>query len=473
MLSAAVTVFSRTILIFACVYNVANAHEYTVHVDESMQRMEVEARFDERVIRIAARSDDAARYLIGAHDCETGERLRARGRQLRLPSGGIDCLRYSVDLERAAREERRNSTLSSSNVIVSTAAWLWRPRLDDRSSIRVRFDMARSVDVSMPWRPIAGESDVYELTTSPQSATAPTVFGDFEYHEADIPGATLRITVLNGERPLDSDALVEWVAEAASHITLVYGTFPNPSPSVVVIPVGSRSWSDAPVPFGRVIRDGGETIELFVNENRSIEDYYGHWTATHEFSHLMTPYIASRHRWVSEGFAQYYQNLLLARAGHYSERRAWQELYEGFERGRGSAVDRTPNEVANGSWRSGTMRVYWTGAVVALLGDVELREASNGAQSLDTILQELMECCLPSDRMWSGPEFYERLDEIAGRSVFMPLYRRYSDSTDFPDAMPALARLGVIVEDERVTFDDDAELSGIRREMTQPRESAR
>ena len=232
--------------------------------------------------------------------------------------------------------------------------------------------------------------------------------------------------------------------------------------------MGRRSWSDSPVPFGRVIRDGGETIELFINENRPIEDYYGHWTATHEFTHLMTPYITSRHRWVSEGFAQYYQNLLLARAGHYSEQRAWQELYEGFQRGRGSAVDRTPNEVANGSWRGGTMRIYWTGAVVALMGDVELRERSNGAESLDTVMQELMECCLPSDRMWSGPEFYAQLDEIAGRPVFMPLYRRYADSTAFPDAMPTLERLGVLVENERVSFDDDAELADIRSEMTRP-----
>ena len=179
----------------------------------------------------------------------------------------------------------------------------------------------------------------------------------------------------------------------------------------------------------------------------------------------MLPYITSRHRWVSEGFAQYYQNLLLARAGHYSEQQAWQELYEGFERGRGSAVGRSPNEVANGGWRGGTMKIYWTGAVVALLGDVELRERSNGKESLDTVLQELMACCLPSDRMWSGPEFYEQLDEIAGRPVFMPLYRRFADSPDFPDALPTLARLGIEIENERVSLHDDAELAAIRTEM--------
>ena len=207
-------------------------------------------------------------------------------------------------------------------------------------------------------------------------------------------------------------------------------------------------------------------LNYIINENRDIEDFYGHWTATHEFSHLMLPYISSRHRWVSEGFAQYYQNLLLARAGHYSERRAWQELYEGFQRGRGSAVGRSPNDVAQGGWRDGTMKIYWTGAVIALMGDVALREQSGGEQSLDTVLRELMSCCLPSERMWTGPEFYAKLDEISGRDIFLPMYRRYAESTDFPNAMPLLTRLGVEFERNRVRLNDRAELADMRSEMT-------
>ena len=50
-------------------------------------------------------------------------------------------------------------------------------------------------------------------------------------------------------------------------------------------------------PFGSVrvvIRDGGETIELFVNENRPIEDFYDDWTAGStigdaDYDHLECP----------------------------------------------------------------------------------------------------------------------------------------------------------------------------------------
>jgi len=48
----------------------------------------------------------------------------------------------------------------------------------------------------------------------------------------------------------------------------------------------------------------------------------------------MLPYLDRRQRWISEGFSQYYQNVLLARSGAYDDLYAWQKLYEGYERGR-------------------------------------------------------------------------------------------------------------------------------------------
>ena len=121
----------------------------------------------------------------------------------------------------------------------------------------------------------------------------------------------------------------------------------------------------------------------------------------------MLPYIKTRYRWVSEGFASYYQNVLLARAGQYTEQRAWQKLWEGFERGRKSRPELSANGAARTGIRAATMKIYWSGAAIALLADVELRRRSNGAESLDMVLDRLAQCCLPSDRAWSGPELID------------------------------------------------------------------
>ena len=443
----------------------ALTHEYVVTVDADMRHMQVEARFGARVDSIAARSRDAGNFLSDVRNCsDTGsDRIRIRNRRMLLPGNGLYCLRYSVDLERAAAAEQRNTSLSDANIIVSPAAWFWRPELHGNDEILVRFELPESVSVSVPWNVVPGKTDTYQLQDSPESSTAFAAFGQFEFIETEIAGATLRITLMQARDEIQSANIIAWIRDTAANVNLAYGRFPNPSTSVVILPVGGGHWSsDSPVPFGRVVRDGGETVELFVNQSRPIGEFYDDWTATHEFSHLMLPYITSRHRWVSEGFASYYQNILLARADRYTEERAWQKLWDGFERGRQSRPEMSPNTAARAGVREATMKIYWSGAAIALLADVELRHRSNGEESLDSVLGKLQECCLPSDRTWSGTELFGKLDTLIDEPVFMPLYRRYANTTGFPDVRPLLDSLGVEVEDGEVQLRARAQLATIR-----------
>ena len=135
----------------------------------------------------------------------------------------------------------------------------------------------------------------------------------------DVGGATLRVEIRQPVQANKAREIVDWVRATANTINLTYGRFPNPSPTVVVIPSSGGRWGgDSAVTFGRVTRWDGETIELFVNPDRPIDEFYKDWTATHEFSHLMLPLLSRQNRWISEGFATYYQNVLMARAGRYT-----------------------------------------------------------------------------------------------------------------------------------------------------------
>ncbi len=433
----------------------------------------MEARFDRPVTRISARSDRADDVLLRATHCETGNRIRTQSRWFRLPSAGIRCLRYEVDLAAAARLERVSSILNDDNIAVSPTAWLWRPRLRNGDTLTARFSLAADHDVYVPWRRIDGDQPTFELRTSPQSGSATAVFGEFESDVATIDGVPLRVVLLNTGRPIDFDAIMDWMHATGDNILQAYGRFPNPDASVLLIPVGQSGWSNSPIPFGRVVRDGGETIELLINERRPVSDYYDEWTPTHEFSHLMVPYLEREHRWISEGFAQYYQNVLLARAGEYSEKRAWEEIVAGLERGRGSSRHLSPNAAALNRGGGSRMKFYWSGAAIALLADVQLRRETNNAQSLDSALGELADCCLPSDRKWTGPELFARLDRLTETSVFMDLFREHADAVGFPDTGAVLDDLGVNERWGRVSFDDSAPLTDIREAITGPGEPRR
>jgi len=443
-------------------------HEYTVSVGASMNLLQVEARFSRPVNQVAARSRDADEFLLEVRDCNSNEPIENRGRRMLLPSAGISCLSYTVDLQRAARAHRYSHLLAPDNIIVSPSYWMWRPTVHDDTTIRIEFRLPENIAVSVPWRQLRPDSNVYELSGSPESSNAPVVFGDLDYRELEVPGATLRVTLVRGVEAMDSDSIVRWIDATATDVSLAYGRFPNPSPQVVVIPVGgSRGNSRSAVPFGRVIRDGGETVELQIDQTQPLEKLLGDWTATHEFSHLMLPYVDRRHRWISEGFAQYYQNVLLTRSGAYDDLYAWQKIYDGLQRGRQSRPDLSPNGAAAGGVRSGLMKIYWTGAAIALLADVQLRERSGGKESLDDILDRFQACCLPSDRIWEGPELFARFDELAASPVFMPLYRQYADTVGFPETSEVLERLGLAVTDGKIRIRADAELRAIRSAMLQ------
>tara|TARA_R110002096_G_scaffold364311_2_gene557415 strand:+ start:24614 stop:25537 length:924 start_codon:yes stop_codon:yes gene_type:complete len=279
-----------------------------------------------------------------------------------------------------------------------------------------------------------------------------------------IEGATLNIEIRQPIPDEKTDDIVEWVRATALTVNQTYGRFPYPAPRIVVIPSSSRfRSSNKAVSFGRVTRGDGGTVELYVNAERPIEEFYEDWTATHEFSHLMLPLLHTRHRWISEGFASYYQNVLMSRAGRYTPADAWQKLGEGFDRGQQSRPELTPNEAAAADARSARMKIYWSGAAIALLADIELRRRSGNQQSLDSVLGELQACCLPARRSWSGTRLFRKLDSFVDAPVFMPLYRQYANRKGFPDMRPVLADLGVEIVNGKPVLLDDMPLSSIRR----------
>lgn len=150
--------------------------------------------------------------------------------------------------------------------------------------------------------------------------------------------------------------------------------------------------------------------------------------------------------WLSEGVASYYQEVLRARSGRISAQEAWQELHEGFERGKKASGNATLLQASANMYRDEAyMRVYWSGAAIALLADLQLRKQSGGKQSLDSALEKLSKCCQPWDRAWSARSLMEQLDDLTGTTLFSALYREHVTSADFPDLKDAYGELGLKV----------------------------
>ena len=427
---------------------------YLVRPSDDLRSISVEVRFPLQVSSLRA-SDGETRRLTEVQGCD-GALVRLRsGRIFTEGSGG--CLRYHYPLE--AQSGRRSPAVAPGVVVSAPDRWLWTPDTDD--AIRIQLILPSGVRASVPWRPLG--QDTYELAKSPGSSTAAVIFGAIDVMPLALDDARLRVAMVDGpDRTLERQKILDWLTASARDVAGVGGRFPNPHLQVIVQPIGSGS-SRSAVPFGYVIRDGGETVRFFVDPERPLEDFLSDWTATHEFSHLLLPYVRSREKWVSEGFASYYQNVLLARRGTYSPTEAWSRLHRSFLRA--SEISNPPrlDRIDQRPFWEVRMLIYWSGAAMALQADTLLRERSNGSESLDTVLGRRGACCLPSGRVWRARELFEKLDRLADEPVFVELYEKLASKRGMPDLTTLFADLGLEPNGDRVRLTEHGRLIPVRR----------
>jgi hypothetical protein len=438
-------------------------HVYRIVIADDLHTVTVEAQLAGGVTKLQARNGTTSR-LEGLRTCDDMP-LKARGNGI-ITSESDGCVRYSYPLRSSQRERM---ALPDDVVVSIPSEWLWLPSLAEEDRLRIELKVPTGLECSVPW--VAAGPGVYYLEASPLSSRGAVIIGHFSQHDLDIPGGRLRVALIDSpDNPLEEINIIAWLRSSATDVAGVSGRFPNPQPQIIVQSGESRRdrRSRSAVPFGYVIRDGGETVRFYVDAGRPLDDYLGDWTATHEFSHLLLPYIASEQKWISEGFASYYQNVLLARRGVYTEENAWWRLVRSFRRA--AEISRPPalNDISEHSFGKVRMLIYWSGAAIALMADTRLRELSGGSESLDTVLARLQECCLPSKRTWQGAEFFNQLDELSPYPIFAELYEKYAHRRGMPDMVEIYDDLGIKPGADGVILASQAKLAEVRRAIMSP-----
>jgi hypothetical protein len=434
-------------------------HKYRVSVDEDLAGLQVHACFaGPAPQRLVAESLDASLAIDHAHREGSNKTIEPNGTELRMPamSDGA-CIDYRVNLtDYAGRHQRGGNPTRriGSDLITDLGLWFWRPEaLGEDEDIEVAFALPNGIAVSAPWQHVDSPAGpVYRVGHSSYEWPGTVAFGRFTEHALDVPGGRLLVAILDGRPKVDEPQVLDWLQGAAAAVARLYGRFPVASLQVVVVP-GARS--NTPVPSAYVLRGGGPAAHFFINQHRPIEEFRADWSAVHELSHLLLPYVHSEDAWLSEGVASYYQNVLLARAGVIGTQEAWQSMHAAFDRARrevgaGTLIDATERMYRNGSF----MRVYWEGAAIMLLADQRLRARGS---SLDAVLDELQRCCLSPDIGWHAADLMQRLDRLAGGSAFADLYEQQVKSDAFPDLSEVYRQFGLQVGDGgRLTFSESA-----------------
>ncbi len=372
--------------------------------------------------------------------------LAMKTNTLSLPQDPVACIHYDVALPPAGTDNRRAEVhWHAGAVMIALDRILLRPAWQQRwLNTRLSFDLPDSIAVASPGRELTSTPGrrVFTLQDRPHGWHGDIALGNVANATLDVHGASVRVSVVGVASAQTVAVLHAWVDAGARAVAGLYGRFPVEDTQVFVVPLAP---GPDPVPWGEVVRGGGDAVHLYVDGSRGLDELNANWVLCHELSHLLHPYVSAGGAWLPEGIASYYQNVARARAGLLEPAEAWQKLASGFARGRRqttgkrSLVDATDTLMHSGQY----MRVYWSGAAIALIADVELRRQSNGTMSLDRVLDELGQCCLPTRNRWRPAALMAKMDVIAGTDTFMRLYELYVEKPVFPDVDDVLNSLGL------------------------------
>lgn len=434
---------------------------YTLQLDGGQERLRVQVCSPAAApLRLQALDRAALDELIAPLD--DGWQLHSRPLQL---SHAGDCAAYGVDLGRLADRRRSGHGYRiGPDLLTWPEAWLWWP-VDRAAQVRIDVDLPPGWRLSTPWPQPDPTRPRYRLGSWPRDWPGLVAFGRFDQRAIGEPGNALKLAILGDLAPAKRDELAAWIGHLLGLLKPV-GGLALPQAQVLVVPVGSGR---GPVPWGQVYRAGYGGVHFFVNADRPLEDFLADWTGAHEFSHLLHPYLGTRGRWMAEGLASYYQNVLRGHGADLSEGEVWDKLLAGFDRGRRDRSAGQPLAEVAQRMRSerAYMRVYWSGAAWWLQRDVELRLHSDGKLGLDGLLARFGAAHLPANRRWTPKEFAAALDRLAGVALFADAVDEAQQARHFPELGDLQRRLGLQTDASgRLTrIDDAAELASLRRQI--------
>jgi hypothetical protein len=440
--------------------------QYQVRYDDALETISVKACFSSKPPTRLYHNAEASRFSSPITTAGRSFRLKPGADSIRTPAlkPGA-CLHWEVKLGAAvARQENRFAMRAGPDIVSDGDLWFWRATGD--RSIRVQVDLPPGFNISVPWRKI-GETEqgngrqisTFEPIKTNAQWTSRIAIGKFENQEIKLGGSTIGLAILGALGKDKRLKLTQWISESSQAVATVYGQFPQSNPQLLLIPIGPRS---NPVPWAHVMRGGGVAAEFSVDETRSLNDLHSDWTACHELSHMLLPFVSSKDRWLSEGLASYYQYILLARSGKLTEREAWQGMFDGIKRGEnGTDRKNTLAEATLEGWQH-TMQVYWSGAAMMLKADVSLRASSGNQKSLDTTLAALQSCCMDKDKRWRASELFKRMDALSDTNIFSRLFDEHVNSKYFPDLDATWESLGLIAISNEISLSGTARLSRVR-----------
>jgi predicted metalloprotease with PDZ domain len=333
------------------------------------------------------------------------------------------------------------------------------------------LDFTSEVAFELPagWRIATGLTQVAENRFSARDydelVDAPTFLGTFGIDSLTIDGVPVRFAVYPAEE-LGSEwgrLTLDVLGKIADYLHDFWGEAPPYDHYTMLIYL-----EDDPLSFGGGLEHANSHLDILPLQAAVPEVFPGLYSLySHEYVHAwnvkrirpaeMWPYDYDEMQstpllWVSEGITDYYGDMVLARTGVWSA----DELWGSFAQAAQAVALEPPYAVEDSSVETwidtidvSSQFYYAKGKLLGFLLDVMIRDATDGATSLDDVMRRLYRERYRAGRGFTTDDVLDFVDDHVDPAEVRSFYDRYVDGRDPLPYAEVLARIGLAYDERR------------------------
>jgi hypothetical protein len=275
-----------------------------------------------------------------------------------------------------------------------------------------------------------------------------------------VTGATIDVTLPDGQMKLSRQELLNWVQASASTVANYYGHFPVPHLTLRI-----RSGNGSGIRHGVTYAKDGGLILVSVGSNADVAATKEDWVLVHEMIHLAFPDMEDQHHWIEEGISTYAEPVARARTGGMSVEEVWRTFVRDMPKGQPESGDQGLDYTH--TWG----RTYWGGALFCLVADVRIREHTKNRKGLEDALRGINNAGGNISEDWDIEKALSLGDKATATTVLRDLYKEMRDKPAPVDLDQLWIKLGIAMKDGSVSFNDKAPEANIRKAITAPSSS--
>ena len=360
------------------------------------------------------------------------------------------------DWNDAGGQDSRPSLTNGALFLVTKALFIYSP---STKTAEVEVIAPDNWTISAPWPEIAGSPNTFAVDSWISLVNNALVVGEHDQRVVRDGDMTI-ILALDGDLSASLDMFEQTFRKQLGAYRELFGGTPQSTYLAAIRVADENDGESFENSFNQVITLGDFDRRAIVWANTMGHELFHYWNG----NHVLVAVEKENTEWFGEGFTEYYSSLTLFRTGLIDERLWLRKLQTYLSRhvitttmwpvDSVSLVDAGKDK--NKNW----LRIYGSGATMALMFDIEIRSATGGTKGLDDVMLLLKQRFGDTETRYRVSDILAAINSVSGKD-FTSMFDAHIRETDEQlDIVGLLLKAGINTEQ----FSDEFYLS----RMTSP-----